>query len=98
MIGISVMTADIFSDNVQTESNRMGIDRARRPGPGVSLTTSSEDSFSFSDSPPNETEMHVHLGQGANGTRAAVRTRSRPVVTSTRRDAAGFCGPNRMYG
>jgi len=47
------MTADIFSENVQTESNRMGIDGAEAPGPGVSPTTSSEDSFSFSDKFPN---------------------------------------------
>ena len=47
------MTADIFSENVQTESNRMGIDGADAPGPGVSPTTSSEDSFSFSDKIPN---------------------------------------------
>ena len=45
------MPADIFSENVQTESNRMGIDRGRRPGSGVSPTTSSEGSFSFSDNP-----------------------------------------------
>jgi hypothetical protein len=72
VIGISVMTADIFSDNVQTVSNRMGIDRARRPGPGVSLTTSSEDSFSFSDIPPNTTECTCILGRGAKGIMVAV--------------------------
>ena len=43
------MTADIFSENDLTESNRMGIDRGEAAGPGASLTTSSEDSFSFSD-------------------------------------------------
>ena len=43
------MTADIFSENVQTESNRLSIDGSEAPPPGVSLTTSSEGSFSFSD-------------------------------------------------
>ena len=43
------MTDDIFSENVQTESNRMSIDGGEAPGSGVTLTTSSEDLFSFSD-------------------------------------------------
>ena len=77
------MTADIFSENVQTESNRMGIDGAEAPGPGVSPTTSSEDSFSFSDNSPECGEVHVHLGRWPNGITVAVRTDH--VLSSHRR-------------
>jgi hypothetical protein len=93
-----VMTADIFTENVQTESNRMGIDRGTRYlGPGVTPTTSSEDSFSFSDNSECD-EMHVHLGRWTQRHHGSRPYRSRPVVTSTQRDAAGSCRSNPMYG
>ena len=96
------MPADIFSENVRTESNRMGIDGGETPGPGVSLTTSSEGSFSFSDNLAECDENARALRSwGANGTMVASGTppyRSRPVIMSTQRGAEGFCGPNPMYG
>ena len=92
------MTDDIFSENVQTESNRMSIDGGEAPGSGVTLTTSSEDLFSFSDRPPNATEMHVHLGRGCqrrHGTRPDAG-RTAHVLSSCRR--SGMSRANRMYG
>ena len=94
------MTADIFSENGRTESDRMGIDTGEAQGPGASLTTSSEGSFSFSDSPPNATEMHVHFSPGvANGDvdgrqrqHGTLRGAAAPLTSCRHVDAAGRRG------
>jgi hypothetical protein len=97
-----VMTADIFSENVQAESNRMVIDGGGAPGSGVSLTTSSEGPFSFSDNLAECDGNARALRSGYqrhHGSRPERRPyRSRRVIMSTLGDAVGFFGPNPMYG
>ena len=80
-----VMTADIFRENVQTESNRMGIDEVRRRV-RVSLTTSSEGSFSFSD---NIAECDGNARALRSGVMVAVRDARLPLTSCHHLDAAG---------
>ncbi len=82
------MTADIFGENVQTESSRMGIDGSEAPGPGVSLTTSSEGSFSFSDNlAERDGNARAFRSGGANGSMVPVRhaVRTAHVLSPCRR-------------